>query len=75
MRKGMWAFFLDCGFRLLIGWADKLRSRGGFWNCSTRKCVAVAITKCQLLFTAMRTKQVYDTGLQTLVQNQPEETA
>ena len=22
MRKGLWAFFLDCAFRMLIGWAD-----------------------------------------------------
>ena len=29
VRKGLWAFFLDCAFRLLIGWATKLRSRGG----------------------------------------------
>ena len=28
VRKGLWAFFLDCAFRMLIGWADKLRSRG-----------------------------------------------
>ena len=28
VRKGMWAFFLDCAFRALIGWADKLRSHG-----------------------------------------------
>ena len=29
MPKGLWAFFLDCAFRmLLIGWAGKLRSRG-----------------------------------------------
>ena len=27
VRKGMWAFlFLDCAFRMLIGWADQLRS-------------------------------------------------
>ena len=25
-RKGLRAFFLDCAFRVLIGWADKLRS-------------------------------------------------
>ena len=23
VRKGMWAFFLDCTFRMLIGWAGK----------------------------------------------------
>ena len=28
VRKGLWAFFLDCDFRALIGWADKLRSHG-----------------------------------------------
>ena len=28
VRKGMWAFFLDCAFRMLIGWARKLWSRG-----------------------------------------------
>ena len=28
VRKGLWAFFLDCAFRVLIGWAGKLRSRG-----------------------------------------------
>ena len=27
-RKGLWAFFLDCAVRELIGWAGKLRSRG-----------------------------------------------
>ena len=27
VRKGIWAFFLDCAFRMLIGWASKLRSR------------------------------------------------
>ena len=26
MRKGFWALFLDCAFRMLIGWAGKLRS-------------------------------------------------
>ena len=26
--KVLWAFFLDCAFRVLIGWAGKLRSRG-----------------------------------------------
>ena len=25
--KGLWDFFLDCAFRMLIGWACKLRSR------------------------------------------------
>ena len=25
LRKGLWAFLLDCLFRVLIGWADKLR--------------------------------------------------
>ena len=28
VRKGLWAFFLDCTLRMLIGWAGKLRSRG-----------------------------------------------
>ena len=29
----MWAFFLDCAFRMLIGWANKPRSRGLInWN-------------------------------------------
>ena len=28
VRKGLWAFFLDCALRMLIGWAGKLRSRG-----------------------------------------------
>ena len=28
VRKGFWAFVLDCAFRVLIGWADKLPSRG-----------------------------------------------
>ena len=28
VRKGLWALFLDFAFRMLIGWADKLRSRG-----------------------------------------------
>ena len=23
VRKGLWAFFLDCAFRMLIGWTDK----------------------------------------------------
>ena len=27
VRKGLWALFLDCDFRVLIGWAGKLRSR------------------------------------------------
>ena len=31
VRKGMWVFFLDCDFRVLIGWAAKLRSRGNDW--------------------------------------------
>ena len=30
VRKDMWAFFLDCALRMLIGWADKLRSRGKY---------------------------------------------
>ena len=28
LRKGLWAFFLDRAFRVLIGWVGKLRSRG-----------------------------------------------
>ena len=28
VRKGLWAFFLDCAFRMLIGWTGELRSRG-----------------------------------------------
>ena len=28
VRKGLWAFFLDRALRVLIGWADKVRSRG-----------------------------------------------
>ena len=28
MRIGLWAFFLDCAFRVLIGWSNELRSRG-----------------------------------------------
>ena len=24
VRKGLWAFFIDCAFWMLIGWADKL---------------------------------------------------
>ena len=28
VRKGLWAFFLDCAFGMLIGWAGKLGSRG-----------------------------------------------
>ena len=28
VRKGLWAFLLDCAFRMLIGSTDKLRSRG-----------------------------------------------
>ena len=31
VRKGLWAFFLDCAFRMLIGWAGRLRSRGRKW--------------------------------------------
>ena len=27
VRKGVWACFLDCAFRMLIGWGGKLRSR------------------------------------------------
>ena len=27
VRKGLWSFFLDCAFRMLIGWAGKLQSR------------------------------------------------
>ena len=27
-RKCLWAFFLDCAFRVLIGWADKHQSHG-----------------------------------------------
>ena len=29
VRKGLWACFLDCAIRMLIGWAGKLRSYGG----------------------------------------------
>ena len=28
VRKGIWAFILDCVWRMLIGWTDKIRSRG-----------------------------------------------
>ena len=28
VRKGLWAFYVDCAFWLLIGWAGTLRSRG-----------------------------------------------
>ena len=28
VRKGLWAFFLDCAFRMLIGWTGKHWSRG-----------------------------------------------
>ena len=28
VRKGIWAFFLGCASRMLIGWAGKLWSRG-----------------------------------------------
>ena len=30
VRKGLWAFFLDCAFRMLIGWARRLRYHGKF---------------------------------------------
>ena len=32
MRKGLWVFFLGCAFRVLIGWAGKLWSRGVPWS-------------------------------------------
>ena len=28
VRKGLWALFVDCASRMLIGWADKFLSRG-----------------------------------------------
>ena len=27
VRKGLWALFLDCAFRALIGWSDKPQSQ------------------------------------------------
>ena len=27
-RKGLWIFFLDCAFRMLIGWAGKFLCAG-----------------------------------------------
>ena len=24
VRKGLWAFYLDCAFRMLIGWLSRL---------------------------------------------------
>ena len=32
VRKGLWAFYLDCAFRVLIGWAGKVWSRGKYWK-------------------------------------------
>ena len=37
VRKGLWALFLDCAFRMLIGWAGKFRSRGEEWRTNDRK--------------------------------------
>ena len=37
VRKGLWAFFLDCAFQVLIGWPGKLQSR----SCITDFAVAV----------------------------------
>ena len=31
-RKGIWAFSLDCAFRMLIGWAGKLQSHGRYFR-------------------------------------------
>ena len=39
VRKGLWACFLDCAFRMLIGWADKLRSRG--WTKKRQKILTL----------------------------------
>ena len=36
VRKGLWFFFLHCAFWMLIGWANKLRSRGQ--NTSPMRC-------------------------------------
>ena len=44
VRKGLWAFFLDCAFRMLIGWAGKLQTHGvlslacGAWAPSGGSC-------------------------------------
>ena len=34
-RKGIWAFSLDCAFRMLIGWAGKLQSHGRYFRVNT----------------------------------------
>ena len=31
VRNGLWAFFLDCAFRILIGWAAQLRTVFGLF--------------------------------------------
>ena len=45
VRKGLWAFFLDSAFQVLIGWAGKVRSYGNLigqrvWNVVTPILVA-----------------------------------
>ena len=32
VRKGLWAFFLDCAFRMLIGWAGRSRDSEAGWD-------------------------------------------
>ena len=50
VRKGIWAFFVDCAFRMLIGCAGKLRSHGCY---TTLRLTAVTNTTAvivQLIF-------------------------
>ena len=43
VRKGLWAFFPDCAFRMLIGFAEKLRSHCSPTTEITRVCVCVCV--------------------------------
>ena len=38
VREGLWAFFPDCAFRVLIGWAGKFHSQ------SSQELLAVVVT-------------------------------
>ena len=41
VRKGLWAFILDCAFWILIGWAEKLQSHDREWNPPTGQVCTV----------------------------------
>ena len=51
VRKGTWAFFLDCSFRMLIGWADKLQSRGSNERFTAKFCYSISSVRSILFRT------------------------